>query len=87
MQADLFQQADMKFPFGPAPALMLALSLCSGVWLGMQNRSMKKPDLVFWTFSTTHYDAYLKALPKFQKAHPDKVIDVQLVSEIGRAHV
>ena len=73
----------MRFPFGPAPALMLGLSLLSGIWLGMQNRTIKKADLVFWTFSTTHYDAYLKALPKFQKQHPDKVIDVQLVSGTG----
>ncbi len=80
---DSRQVANMRFPFGPAPALMLALSLASGIWLGAQNRTVKKADLVFWTFSTTHYDAYLKALPKFQKAHPDKVIDVQLVSGTG----
>jgi len=83
MLADLVLGAEMKFPFGPAPALMLALSLASGIWLGMQNRTVKKADLVFWTFSTTHYDAYMKALPKFQKQHPDKVIDVQLVSGTG----
>ena len=54
---DSRQEPNMRFPFGPAPALMLALSLASGIWLGAQNRTVKKADLVFWTFSTTHYDA------------------------------
>ena len=73
----------MRFPFGPAPAIMLILALGTGLWLASRASEKAKPDLVFWTFSKTHYDAYVKALPKFQKMHPTKRIELQLVSGTG----
>lgn len=38
-----------------------------------------------WVFAKPHYDAYMKALPAFEKAHPGVKVDMQLVANQGLA--
>lgn len=73
-----------RLPIGPAPTLLLILFLISGAWILLQPAHNLPGDegqtvLHFWTFASTHYDAYKAAAPSFEQAHPGVKVDVQLV--------
>lgn len=80
------------FPFGRAAFTFLILAVASASWLGWRSfedgRSKLPPGtitLTYWTFARTHYDAYRRAIPGFETAHPGVHVDVQLVSNDGLA--
>lgn len=75
----------ISFPFGAAALSLLVLALLSGAWLAATPPPKKTATLTFWTFARPHYDAYLKALPSFEKAHPGVSVDIQLVANAGLA--
>jgi arabinosaccharide transport system substrate-binding protein len=62
---------------------MLALSLVCGAYLLFNQPPKKTATLTMWTFARPHYEAYLKALPKFLEAHPGVTVDLQLVNGQG----
>lgn len=74
-----------SFPFGTAALCLLALALVSGGWLAATPPKKKTATLTFWVFAKSHYDAYVKALPAFEKAHPGTTVDIQLVANNGLA--
>ena len=69
-----------NFPYGGSAFCILLLTIASGIWLGFHPIPPKKATLTFWTFAKPHYEAYLKAIPSFEKAHPGVTVDMQLVS-------
>ena len=60
----------VKFPYGKAPFWLFVIAIASLV-LSLVTRRHKepRPDLVFVTFTESHYDAYRKAIPEFEKKH------------------
>ena len=70
-----------QFPFGVAALCILLMSLGSGLWLSLHPAEQKKATLTMWTFAPTHLEAYQKAVPSFEKAHPGVSVNVQLVTE------
>lgn len=74
-----------SFPFGLAAFAMLALSVVSGLALALSPPSKKQATLTMWVFAKPHYEAYLKAVPAFEKAHPGKTVQLQLVANNGLA--
>ena len=80
------------FPYGKAALSFLILSLLSGSWIGwnaITAAGRRTPPgtkkITFWVFAKTHYEAYRKALPAFEAAHPGVQVDMQLVSNDGLA--
>jgi arabinosaccharide transport system substrate-binding protein len=80
------------FPYGKAALSFLILSLLSGSWIGWNSLTAagrRTPPgtqkLTFWVFAKPHYEAYRKALPAFEAAHPGVQVDMQLVSLDGLA--
>jgi len=67
------------FPYGAAAFSILILAILSGGWLALHPIPPKTATLTLWTFAKTHYDAYKKAIPSFEAAHPGVRVDVQLV--------
>jgi arabinosaccharide transport system substrate-binding protein len=74
-----------SFPFGLAAVSMLVLSLLSGAYLLATPPPKKTATLTCWIFAKPHYDAYTKALPAFEKAHPGVKVELQLVANSGLA--
>lgn len=74
-----------RFPFGIAAFCLLALSLISGVWLAVTAPPRNTATLNFWVFARVHRDAYVKALPAFEKAHPGVRVNIQVVDNNGLA--
>jgi len=59
-----------RFPYGRAPFWLLVLALASvTVSLATRGRRAARPDLVLVTFTQSHYDAYRRAIPAFERAH------------------
>lgn len=73
------------FPFGKAALSILLLTLISGLWLAAHPAPHQTATLVYWTFAKPHYDAYQKALPAFEAAHPGVTVDLELVSNTALA--
>jgi arabinosaccharide transport system substrate-binding protein len=80
------------FPYGKAAFSFLVLALLSGGWLrwnAIRAAGNTLPPgtrkLTYWVFAKPHYEAYLKALPAFEAAHPGVHVDLQLVSNDGLA--
>ncbi len=73
------------FPFGKAALSILALTLLAGLWLVVQPAPHKTATLTYWTFAKPHYEAYQRALPAFEKAHPGVTVDLELVSNTALA--
>ena len=74
-----------SFPFGKAALWLLLLACASGAFLLATPPPKQTATLVMWTFAKPHYEAYLKALPAFEKAHPGVHVDIQLVANTGLA--
>ncbi|GAB4456871.1 MAG: hypothetical protein OHK0029_15570 [Armatimonadaceae bacterium] len=79
------QSGLFSFPFGMAALSMLILAVVSGVLLLVNQPPKKTATLTMWTFARNHYDAYLAAIPAFEKAHPGVTVDLQLVANNGLA--
>ena len=69
-----------SFPFGLAALCILLLSLVTGGYLAANRAPKKTATLTMWTFAKPHYEAYLKAVPAFEKENPGVTVDLQLVS-------
>ena len=74
-----------SYPFGLAALALLVLALVSGLTLALTPPPPKAATLTFWTFAKPHYEAYQRALPAFEKAHPGVKVDLQLVANNGLA--
>ena len=73
------------FPFGKAALSILLLTVLSGLWLAARPAPHQNATLTYWTFAKPHYEAYQKALPAFEKAHPGVTVDLELVSNTALA--
>ncbi len=73
------------FPFGKAALSILLLTVLSGLWLALRPAPHRNATLTYWTFAKPHYEAYQKALPAFEKAHPGVTVDLELVSNTALA--
>ena len=71
------------FPFGLAPFLIAVLGVVAAVWLFRHPVEPKETTLTLWTFADIHARAYEKAREPFEKAHPGKTVDVQLVAGVA----
>ncbi len=59
-----------RFPYGRAPFWIAVVALCStAAWVATRGRRTPRPDLVLVTFTQSHYDAYRRAVPAFERAH------------------
>jgi arabinosaccharide transport system substrate-binding protein len=59
-----------RFPYGRAPFWLLVLAVASViVSLATSGHRAARPDLVLVTFTQSHYDAYRRAVPAFERAH------------------
>ena len=68
------------FPYGKAAFSIFLLAIVSGLYILAHPIPKKTATLTYWTFAKPHYDAYKKALPAFEAAHPGVKVDLQLVS-------
>ena len=73
------------YPFGPAALVLLVFAIISGLAIALTPPPKKNATLVYWTFAKPHYEAYLKAIPAFEKSHPGVTVDLQLVANSGLA--
>jgi arabinosaccharide transport system substrate-binding protein len=63
-----------NFPYGRAPFWLLVIALVSlGLRVVTSRRPEARPDLVFVTHTEAHFDAYRKAIPRFEREHGVKV--------------
>ena len=63
-----------KYPYGKAPFALLVIAIVSvGLRVATARRHDERPDLVIVTYSDAHYDAYRKAIPRFEREHGVKV--------------
>ncbi len=69
-----------EFPFGNSALAMGLLAVAGGVGILLRRSKEQKADLRLWTFAKTHGEAYMEALPAFQRAHPEVSVDVQIVA-------
>ena len=67
------------FPFGTAPLILLVLFLLTGIYQLANPLRKEKPTLLMWTFATSHHNTYTDLIPSFERRHPGKTVDVQLV--------
>src|ERR1700722_16946174 len=59
-----------RFPYGRAPFWLLLLALASvTLRIATRRRGARRPDLVLVTFTDSHYQAYRRAVPAFERAH------------------
>ncbi len=68
------------FPYGKAALIIFLLALSSGIWLAFHPVSSTTSTITLWVFAKTHYEAYKRAIPSFEKTHPGVTVDMQLVS-------
>lgn len=59
---------------------MAGLAIASGVYIVSRRGQKNTADLRLWTFAKPHADAYVKMLPDFERRHPGKRIDIQIVA-------
>lgn len=67
-------------PMGPAPLLVFAVALLTGALLALNPSDRRDADLVMWTFSPDHHNAFMRVVPAFEAAHEVQV-DVLLVHD------
>lgn len=70
----------ITFPYGRAAFALLLLGVFAGLYLIFTPPEKKNSTLVMWTFARPHYEAYLKTIPDFEKAHPGVKVDLELVN-------
>jgi arabinosaccharide transport system substrate-binding protein len=59
-----------RFPYGRAPFWLLILAVASvGARIATRAHGARRPDLVLVTFTDSHYQAYRRAVPAFERAH------------------
>jgi arabinosaccharide transport system substrate-binding protein len=59
-----------RFPYGRAPFWLLILALASvALRIATRRHDTRRPDLVLVTFTDSHYQAYRRAVPAFERAH------------------
>jgi len=59
-----------RFPYGRAPFWLLILAVASvGARIATRGHGARRPDLVLVTFTDSHYQAYRRAVPAFERAH------------------
>ncbi len=68
-----------RYPYGMAALVILLLGLASGAYLAANPPPKLNATIRMWVFAGTHRDAYLKAIPAFEAAHPGVKVDLQLV--------
>ncbi|MCC5842814.1 MAG: extracellular solute-binding protein [Verrucomicrobia bacterium] len=56
-------------PMGPAPLLVFGVAVVSAGLLFLAPAQRSGANLVFWTFSPDHHNAYLRVVPAFEEAH------------------
>ena len=65
---------DAKYPYGKAPFWLLAIAIVSIVLrVATSRHADERPDLVMVTHTEAHFEAYRKAIPRFEKQHGVKV--------------
>lgn len=69
-----------QFPYGNTALTMVGLTLVSGAWLALRRPHQHKADLRLWTFAKPHGEAYVQAVPTFQKRFPHVSVDIQIVA-------
>jgi arabinosaccharide transport system substrate-binding protein len=63
-----------KYPYGKAPFALLVIAIVSaGIRIATARRHEERPDLVIVTHTDAHYEAYRKAIPRFEREHGVKV--------------
>ena len=63
-----------KYPYGKAPFALLVIAIVSvGLRVAIARRHGERPDLVIATYSDAHYDAYRRAIPRFERERGVKV--------------
>ena len=67
------------FPFGTAPAILLAITLLAGLYLAFNPVPQSGATLRLWTFARPHAISFQKAVPSFEAKHPGTTLEVQLV--------
>lgn len=69
-----------QFPYGNSALAMAGLATVSGAWLALRRPNQQKADLRLWTFAKSHGEAYMQAVPTFQKRFPNISVDIQIVA-------
>lgn len=67
-------------PMGPAPLLVAAIALFSAVALLFTPTQRSDADLIFWTYSPDHHNAYSRSIQQFIDTH-GVTAEVQLVHQ------
>jgi len=63
-----------KYPYGKAPFALLAIAVVSvGLRFATARRHDERPDLVIATHTDAHFEAYRRAIPRFEREHGVKV--------------
>ena len=73
----------IRFPYGNAALSLLVIALVTGGYLFVNRPPKRTATITYWTFAKPHYEAYLKAVPAWEKAHPGATVDLQLVAGNG----
>jgi len=73
----------MDYPPGKAPLAILIVAIVSGFLLLIYPAKKSAGNLQVWTFADSHFKAYQKVVPQFEKTHPGVKVDLQFVE--GRA--
>jgi arabinosaccharide transport system substrate-binding protein len=68
-----------SYPPGPAPLAILIMAIVSGALLLLFPPPKQTGNLQVWTFADSHYRAYQKIKPQFEKTHPGVEVDLQFV--------
>jgi arabinosaccharide transport system substrate-binding protein len=59
-----------RFPYGRAPFWLAILAIASvTARIATRRHDARRPDLVLVTFTDSHYQAYRRAVPAFERAH------------------
>ncbi len=70
---------DDMFPFGKAAFIILVVTVLAGAWLLVHPVKETAATLSMWVFADTHYNAYEKSLPEFERNHPGTTVNIELV--------
>lgn len=70
---------DDIFPFGHAAFIILLLAVIAALWIIFHPAQKSQADVSMWVFADTHYNAYNKSIPLFEKQRPGIKVDLQLV--------
>lgn len=76
--ASRFSLSDI-FPFGPAPLIILILTVVSGTWLLLNPQKRETGQIRMWVFAMTHYDAYRASLEDFHRDNPGVRVRLDIV--------